>query len=154
MQTLLFSTQIAASPEQVWKSLWESENYQAWTSVFCEGSHYKTDSFTEGSRIHLLAPNGEGMYSILDKIIENQFLAFRHLGVMKDFEEVPPNDETQAWENAIESYELKAEHNGTGLYVRVDTLPEYVNHMNQTFPRALAKLKEMAESRTPPFVPA
>lgn len=144
MKTLQFTININASPQKVWTCLWEIENYKKWTSAFIEGSYYKTDSFTEGNKIHLLAPNGEGMYSLLEKIEELNFLAFKHLGELKNFEEqvnTNPN-----WTNAIESYRLLSSENGTLLKVEVDTLEEYVDFMNKLFPIALQKLKALAES--------
>ncbi|WP_233357739.1 hypothetical protein [Haloflavibacter putidus] len=47
------------------------ESCTKWNSVFGAGNYYKTENFAQGNKIHLLTPNGEGMYSILDKIIEN-----------------------------------------------------------------------------------
>lgn len=146
MKTLEYTVHVQSTPERLWASLWESDNYQKWTSVFTEGSHYKTDAFAEGSKIHLLTPSGEGMYSILDKIIENKFLAFRHLGEMKNFEEQPVDEAVQGWTNAIESYEIFEKEGGVELVVKVDTMEEYVDHMNNSFPQALQKLKQLAES--------
>ncbi len=64
MKTLRFTLTINASPEKVWNALWDLENYKIWTNPFCEGSYYKTDHFSEGSKIHLLTTGGEGMYRV------------------------------------------------------------------------------------------
>lgn len=146
MKTLEFSVHIQSTAERLWNCLWAPENYQEWTSVFTEGSHYRTDTFVEGNKIHLLTPSGEGMYSILDKIIINKFLAFRHLGELKNFEEQPIDEAVQGWTNAIESYEIVEKEGGLELLVKVDTVEEYIHHMNATFPPALQKLKQMAEA--------
>lgn len=37
----------------------------------------------------MLTPAGEGMYSIIDRLEENRYLAFRHLGWVSNFEEQP-----------------------------------------------------------------
>ena len=145
MQNLTFKISINAPVEKVWECLWEQENYTKWTSVFCAGSHYKTDSFTQGNKIHLIAPNGGGMYSILDKIVENELLVFKHLGELENFEEQPIDEKTQGWTDALESYELKPLGNETELTVQVETVEEYVDHMNKTFPLALQELKKIAE---------
>ncbi len=145
MKTLIFEIRIEALPEKVWQSLWKPENYKAWTRIFSEGSYYKTDSFTEGSRIHLLTPAGEGMYSLIDKLEENRYLAFRHLGWISNFEEQPIDQAAEAWTNAMETYQLTESDGGTELIVRVDTVEEYVDHMNRKFPMALEELKRLAE---------
>lgn len=146
MQNLTFTIRINTSTEKVWKYLWELENYTKWNSVFGAGNYFKTESFIQGSKIHLLTPNGEGMYSILDKIVENEILVFKHLGELKNFEEQPIDSKTQGWTNALESYELKLLGNETELIVRVETVEQYVDHMNKTFPLALQELKKITEN--------
>lgn len=146
MQKLLFKITLKASPEKVWNSLWEIENYKKWTGIFCQGSYYVTESFTQGNKIHLLAPNGGGMYSILDQVIENKLLVFRHIGELKDFKEQPIDTQTQIWTNALESYQLTPFENSTELQITVDTIEDYVDLMNNTFPKALEVLKTIAES--------
>jgi len=145
MNTLTFTIQINASPEKVWHSLWDAENYRAWTNPFCKGSYYKTTEFSEGNKIHLLTPDGQGMYSILEKIEQNTYLAFRHLGNIYNFEELPIDAETEQWTNAMETYRLTKNETGTTLTVQVDVIESYLNHMNKTFPIALNELKHISE---------
>lgn len=146
METLNFTIQINATAEKVWNCLWELENYKIWTNPFCEGSHYKTDSFTQGSKIHLLTLSGEGMYSVLETVKENSFLAFKHLGDIKNFEEMPIAGDSETWTGAMETYSLKEIENGTVLTVNVDTLESYVDFMKKTFPLALNELKRISEN--------
>ena len=51
MKKLSFTIDIKAPKEKVWHSLWDEENYQSWTSVFCEGS-YTVSDWNEGSKIY------------------------------------------------------------------------------------------------------
>jgi uncharacterized protein YndB with AHSA1/START domain len=137
MKTLQFEIHIDASPSIIWECLWKLENYKLWTTVFCDGSYYEVNEFKEGNRIHLLTPEGHGMYSVLEKIEENRLLVFRHLGDILDFKE----QENSNWENAFESYELTKNDKGTYLKVAVDTLEKYIPFMEQTLPKALSVLK-------------
>ena len=146
METLNFKISINATPEKVWHCLWESENYKIWTAPFCQGSYYITDSFTQGSKIQLVTPNGDGMYSILETIKENSFLAFKHLGDIKKFEEMPITGESETWTGAMETYTLNKIENGTELTVHVDSLESYVGFMKKTFPLALNELKRISEN--------
>lgn len=145
MKTLHFEININAGPEKVWKSIWDLDNYKVWTKPFGEGSYYKAENFSEGSKIHFLGPNGHGMNSIIEKLDEPNFIELKHLGEVKDFEEEPL--EGQEWSNAIESYELKPIEEGTKLIVNVDTVEQYANSMNETFPMALNELKKLAETK-------
>jgi hypothetical protein len=146
METLIFKVNIKASQDTVWQSLWLPENYKIWTNPFCEGSYYKTDSFTEGNKIHLLTPSGEGMHSIIEHLEENRILAFKHMGELKNFEETPMSPETEIWSGATESYTLNKIDSGTELIVNVDTLEKYIDFMNNTFPLALQELKRISEN--------
>ena len=146
METLNFTIQINATPEKVWNSLWDVENYKIWTNPFCKGSYYKTDNFTEGNKVQLLTPSGEGMYSILETVKENNFLAFKHLGEIKNFEEMPITGESETWTAAMETYKLNEMENGTELTVNVDTMESYVDFMKKTFPLALNELKRISEN--------
>lgn len=144
MKTLHFEININASPEKVWTSLWNLENYKIWTRPFGEGNYYKAENFSEGNKIHFLMPSGDGMYSILEKIDEPRFIALKHVGEIKNFEEQPLKD--QEWSNAMEVYELKLIDEGTKLIVNVDTVEQYIDSMNKTFPLALNEVKKLAEA--------
>jgi hypothetical protein len=144
--TLIFEISIQADAAKVWHSLWNLENYKAWTSVFCAGSYYKTDDFKKGNKIHLLTPNGDGMYSILHDVQENKFLAFKHLGDLKNHNEMPIEGDVLAWSGALETYTLNQNGNTTDLIVHVDTIDTYIDFMNKSFPLALQELKKIAEA--------
>ena len=144
MITLNFSIQINATPEKVWHSITDPEKYKLWTKPFSEGSYYKTDSFTEGSKIHFLTPEGHGMFSLIDSLKENQFVAFKHLGEIKNFEEI---QETQSWTGAMETYILNKTQTGTEVFVKLDTLESDIDSMNKAFPQALQELKHISENQ-------
>ncbi len=143
MITLSYQIQIKATPQELWKYLWEPKHYTQWTSAFSPGCYYQTDHFAKGSKIHLLTPSGDGMYSILDELEENKVLVFKHLGEIKDFEELPIDQNT--WTDAYERYTLHPDENGVTLMVEVDTAKEYIDAMNKLFPKALQELKKITE---------
>lgn len=143
MKRLTFTIYLPATAEKVWSSLWQIENYKKWTTSFCEGTYYKTDHFIQGSKIHFLSPSGAGMYSIIDTLIENKWIVFKHIGELNNFTEQPLNEKTKLWTNAIESYELIQEENGITLTVQVDITEEYADYMSTSFPLALKELKKI-----------
>jgi len=145
MKTLEYTIQINASPEQVWNALWDEENYKKWTTTFCHGSYYKTDGFQVGNKIHFLTPDGQGMYSLINQLETNQYVAFRHIGAMSQFEELPVDKESETWTNAMEIYHLSHHENGTKLRVSVDIIDNHIAFMNKTFPLALSELKKISE---------
>ncbi len=147
MKKLRFSARINASTEKVWDLLWSDVTYRQWTSVFSEGSHAVTD-WKEGSKVLFLGPEGEGMYSTIARKIPNEFMSFKHLGVVKNGKESPLDDETKKWSGAMENYTLKETKESTELSVEIDVTEEMLDYFNETFPKALDKLKALAESRT------
>ena len=146
MQKLEFQINIHASKEKVWNCLWDVENYKKWTNEFCEGSYFKTNSLSQGNTIHFLTPSGVGMFSTIDTCIENKKMIFKHLGEIKDFQELPINEKTKLWSGALESYELIEDEEFITIKASFDTIDEYVDFMNKTFPKALEALKKISEN--------
>lgn len=144
MKTLEFNISINAPREKVWKVLWEDTTYRQWTSAFHEGS-YALSSWKEGARVHFMGPGGDGMFSEIAKLIPNEYMAFRHLGVMKNGKEQPETEETKAWAGAMETYTLKENGSTTELSVSVDVTDTHVNYFNEAFPKALAVVKKISE---------
>lgn len=145
LKTLTFEQQINAPRQKVWEVLWSNDGYREWTSVFSEGSYVETD-WNEGSKILFLSGTGEGMYSEIARKIPNEFMSFRHIGMIKDGKEVPLDDAMRIWSGATENYTLKETNDGTNLIVEMQTTADTESYFFETFPKALLKVKEMAEA--------
>jgi hypothetical protein len=142
VERLVFEIDIEAPAKTVWYNLWSKETYTKWTEQFCEGSYY-IGELIEGSRIHFLSPNGQGIFSDVETFKENEVVNFKHLGEMKDNMEIPVTGDVSQWSGCHEIYML-TEHNGkTHLKVEVDVVKEFVDYMKQTWPIAINKLKEI-----------
>ena len=85
------------------------------------------------------------MFSVIDTSRKNEYMSFTHLGVVKNFEEQPVDDETKSWSGAKESYRLTDKNGKTKLDVELDITEEHADYFNNTFPKAIAKVKELAE---------
>ena len=145
MEKMSFTIKIEAPRERIWETLWNDETYREWTKFFEQGSHAVSD-WEEGSEVKFLTSTGEGMYSVIDKKIENEYIRFKHLGSVIKGERVPFQGEHASWAGALETYELKDSERAVELTAEVDTVAEYVDFTNDTFPKALSKLKELSES--------
>ena len=144
MQRLNFSVDINAAKEKVWDILWDDETYQKWTAAFSEGSYAKTD-WDEGSKVLFLSKEGDGMYSTIARKIPNEFMSFKHMGVVKEGKEQPLDDETRKWSGAMENYALKETGGLTTLLVEMDATDDFADYFKETFPKALDKVKQLAE---------
>lgn len=140
-----FSVKINAPKEKVWDTLWNDESYRKWTSVFSEGSYADTD-WKEGSKVLFLSGDGSGMYSQVARNIPNEFMSFRHLGVVKNGIEQPMDEETKQWSGAMENYRLREKDGVTELTTEMDMTDDFADYFEKTLPQALEKVKELAEN--------
>ncbi|MCR9226815.1 MAG: SRPBCC domain-containing protein [Flavobacteriaceae bacterium] len=140
-----FKIIIKATPEKVWQVLWNDSTYRKWTTVFAEGSFAETD-WQEGSKALFLGPDrGGGMVSRIKRNIPNERMTIEHLGVVKGGVESFESKEAKQWAGAIEEYTLKSVDEGTLLRVEMETIEDYKSFFQETWPKALEKVKELAE---------
>jgi len=147
MKKTFFSIDINAPKEKVWYSLWDDANYQNWTSAFSEGSAAISD-WNQGSKIYFIGPNGAGMSSKISIKKPFDTMAFIHISELKDFKEIPPTDETKSWSGSEERYDLTENNGITTVNVTIDIVDQFAEYFNQAFPKALQKVKEIAEADT------
>ncbi len=144
MEKLHFSIRIHAPKEKVWDTMLQDESYREWTSVFSEGSYYE-GSWEEGSKILFLNPTGSGMVS---RVVQNrpyEFVSVEHLGFVKDGVEDLDSEEVKAMAGAHENYTFRETEGITEVSVDTDTNDEYKAMFEDIWPKALLKLKELAE---------
>ncbi len=144
MEKLEFSIAINASPQKVWDIITGKDTYSQWTAPFSEGSCVETD-WKKGSKALFLDGKGSGMVSEIVESIPGQFLSIHHLGEVKDGVEDPTTYQGEEWGNALENYSLKEVDGKTLWLVEMDMNEQYVQYMNDTWPIALNKVKELAE---------
>ena len=139
---LKFSIDIKAEKATIWKALWNESSYREWASVFFEGSYAVTDDWKEGSKVHFLAPDQSGIYSIIEKHIPNNIIQFKHIGNVVKGKEQPIDNETKKWSGATEIYKLTERKDTNTLAVEIDVMDEHLEFMTNTFPQALEKVKD------------
>lgn len=144
MKTLTFDITIHAPPERVWRTLFEPEGYRAWTAAFCEGSHF-VGSWEQGAKIRFLAPSGDGMSSEIAENRPHEVMSIRHLGMIEKGVEDTTSEKVRAWAPCYENYRLAAVPGGCTVRVSLDTADEWEAYMRDTFPKALALLKDLCE---------
>jgi uncharacterized protein YndB with AHSA1/START domain len=143
MKRKQFTTTIAAPREAVWNALWNDDSYREWTATFAPGSHAETD-WKKGSKVLFLDGKNSGMVSRIEDIRKNEFMSFKHLGTVKDGVE---KLESKDWEG-YENYTLETVGDKTRVAVDLQfgNVPEeFVNQFDDAFPKALEKLREVAE---------
>lgn len=146
MENKNYHVDIHASRERVWQVLWEDAYYREWTSHFTEGSH-AVGEWKKGGKILFLDPNQQGMVSIIEELIPAEYMSFKHIGGVKDGVEDYTSPEIKKYVDAgaRERYTLKEVDGKTSLDIDVDVDESYQEHFENTWPKALKALKELAE---------
>ncbi|MCK0145919.1 SRPBCC domain-containing protein [Arenibacter sp. F26102] len=143
MKNKIFSIIIHAPCERVWEILWSNRTYPKWTSIFSEGSRVETD-WKEGSTALFLNAENNGMVS---RIVANKpysFMSIEHLGYVTNGVEDKSKSALE-WKGAMENYTLIQIEEKTNLIVEMDITDEYLEYFSKTWPKALEKVKKLAE---------
>jgi len=151
MEKLKFTVSIKASANKVFDVMLGISNkstYEQWTALFNPTSTYE-GSWEKGSKILFVGTDDKGekggLVSEISEYIPNQFVSIRHYGLVKANEEITQGPDVEKWANGNENYSF-VENNGiTTVTVELDTTEEFLDHMRQTYPKALDKLKEICE---------
>ncbi|MGH7493025.1 MAG: SRPBCC domain-containing protein [bacterium] len=150
MQKLHFSIVIKAPKEKVWNTMLAEDSYRAWTDAFMPGSgSYYVGDWSEGSKMLFLAPGETGKTSgMVSRIKTNRryaYISIEHLGVMQDGVEDTSSAAAKDWAGALENYTFKEKEGTTEVLVDTDTTEEHKEMFQDTWLKALQKLKELVE---------
>ncbi len=143
MQKLHFSIEIYASKEKVWNTLWEDTTLRDWANIIDEGM-YMAGETKEGAEVQFISEvGGYGVTSLIETYRPNEFVLFRHMADTKDkgTEEREPE-----WTGGQESYSLTEQGGTTTLTIEMDAPPEQVETFKERLPKALKRVKELAEN--------
>lgn len=151
MNKLQFSIHISAPIHQVFDimlGISDISTYEQWTALFNPTSSYK-GNWEKGSKMLFVGcdENGElgGMVSEIADHIPNQYMSIRHYGLVKGNVEMTTGPDVEKWANGYENYTFEAQNDSTIVKVDMDITPDFSAYMNETYPKALAKLKEICE---------
>jgi uncharacterized protein YndB with AHSA1/START domain len=150
MQKMHFSTTIKAPKKKVWHTMLDDDTFRIWTSAFNPGgsSWYEGD-WNQGSKIRFLGlgENGktEGMVSRIKENRAYEFVSIEHLGVVQDGQEDTTSDAARKWAPAFENYTFTGKNGVTEVQVDMDVADEHTQMFESSWPKALEKLKQLAE---------
>ena len=129
----------------------DDKPYREWTAAFNPGSYYKGD-WSKGSKILFLGPDpktGEegGMVSRIAENKPYEFISIEHLGIVINGVEDSTSEEARKWAPAFENYTFKEKGGATEVLVEMDIEDENKKMFEEMWPKALQKLKEIAEKQ-------
>lgn len=122
--------------------------YEQWTAVFNPTSTYE-GNWNKGSKILFTGTDekGErgGMVSEVAEHISNRFVSIKHYGIVKADKEITEGAEVEKWAGGFENYIFEETNGVTKVSVHLDAAEDFMDHMNQIYPKALERLKEICE---------
>jgi hypothetical protein len=151
MKNLQFNVSIHAPINKVYDFMLginSKSTYEQWTALFNPSSTYE-GSWEVGNKILFIGVDekGEkgGMVSKIAENIVNRFVSIQHYGLIKADEEITEGPEVDKWANGFENYTF-VENNGiTTVTVDLYMTEDFLDYMNETYPKALEKLKVFCE---------
>ena len=151
MKKLQFKTSIQAPVHEVYDlmlGMSDKSTYEQWTALFNPTSTYD-GNWDKGSKIYFRGTDekGEkgGMVSEIVDNVPDRFVSIRHYGLLKGNTEITEGAKVEKWANGFENYTFEENKGTTTVTVDLDTAEDFVDYMDQTYPRALEKLKEICE---------
>ncbi len=150
MKKLHFNITINAPKEKVWHAMLDKESYKEWTLVFNAGGSYYKGDWSKGSKILFIGPDPKtgkegGMVSRIAENKPYEFISIEHVGIVNDGVEDTTSEEAKKWTPAFENYTFKETNGATEVLVDMDGADEYAEMFEGMWPKALQRLKEIAE---------
>ena len=148
LKEISFEKIIDAPTREVYDKMLNLESYREWTSVFNGDSTYK-GSWDKGSKILFVGVDKDGkeggMVSRIDENIPGEFVSIEHLGIVEDGREITDGPKVEGWAGIKEEYFFKDENGKTKLVASMGCTDEFKEYFENTWPKALDKLKEICE---------
>ena len=151
MQKLQFKVSIHAPAAKAYDIMLGISNkltYEQWTSLFNPTSTYE-GSWDKGSKILFIGVDEKGEKGgIVSKIadsIPNQFVSIQHYGLVQGNKEITEGPDVEKWANGYENYSFEENNGNTTVTVDLDTTEDFLDYMNEKYPKALNRLKEICE---------
>lgn len=151
MNKLQFKVDINAPLDKVYDTmlgLSDKSTYEQWTALFNPTSSYE-GSWHKGTRIHFVGidENGEkgGMVSEIAENIPGKFVSIKHIGLLVAGKEILEGPDVEKWTGGFENYSFKESHGISEVVVEIDAMEDFESYMNESYPKALNKLKEIIE---------
>lgn len=148
IENIHFEIHINAPVEKVYKTMLDKEHYREWTKEFNPTSYFK-GNWEQGSKMLFIGTDKDGtvggMVSRIKENNPNKQLVIEHLGILKGEEEIISGPDVEGWAGAMESYTFRKDNNKTKLLVDMDSNAEFKSYFEETWPKALNRLKSICE---------
>lgn len=144
MKEMKCTVEIHAPRETVWNTLWQDETFRQWASIIDPGT-YMVGELKAGNEVQFIsAENGYGVTSLVEELVVNEHLLLKHKA---DTQEVGARERKDEWTGGKETYNLSERDGITTLAVAFDVPLEMEEYFMVAYPKALNRVKELAERK-------
>ncbi|MCY1516715.1 hypothetical protein D9M68_513640 [compost metagenome] len=148
MKKQTYQISIHAPASEVYRIMLGKTTYKLWTAEFNPTSDFE-GSWNKGDKIYFTGINAEGkkegMVARIAENIPDQFISISHLGILDGEKEITEGPMVEEWAGAHENYTFRENNGLTTVLVEVDTSEKYLSYFDETWPKALNRLKELCE---------
>lgn len=150
MQKLDFKIAINASINTVYSITIDKRHFPIWTEIFAPNSHFE-GSWDEGKILIYKCPDEKGkMQGMVNKIMKNKpnrEIFIQPIGIIEDGKEIHSGEKVKDLDESFENYLFEKKGDGTELHIRVSVFDKFEDYFNETWPKALEKLKFICENK-------
>lgn len=151
MEKLQFKESIHAPAQKVYElmlGLKDKLTYEYWTAEFNPTSTFE-GSWQKDSKIYFIGTDESGkkggMVSMIEAHLPAAFVSIKHIGFLDGDLEVTTGEQVEKWAGGHENYSFEEKEGITTVTVDLDTIEDYKAYFEESYPKALLKLKELAE---------
>jgi len=152
MEKKQYTIEINAPSEKIFDimlGLSDKNTYEKWTALFNPTSTYE-GSWAKGEKIYFIGTdekgNRGGMVARIAENIPNQFVSIQHYGILDGDNEITEGPQVEQWAGGHENYRFENKGELTTVTVEVDVTDEHLEYFDNTYPKALKRLKKLVES--------
>ncbi len=149
MKRLQYSIDIKGPASRTAGIMLGKDTYKEWTSAFNPTSDFE-GGWNKGDKIYFIGTSAEGkkegMVAEIAEHIPGRFVSIRHYGLYEDGREITEGPDVEKWAGGLENYTYEEKDGVTTVTVDVDVTENHIDYFNDTYPKALEKLKALCES--------
>jgi CubicO group peptidase (beta-lactamase class C family) len=147
----VFEIDISAPASVVWSAMLDDATYRDWTTAFADGAYYE-GGWALGDTIRFLGPDGPdgpdgqgGLFGTIVACVPNEYVSVEYLGQILNGVDDTTSEVARSFAGSHESYSFSEVDGVTTVRVELETVPEFAEMFAGMWPRALARLAEIAQ---------
>ena len=147
MKNLKYNITINASPQKVWDTMIGQETYKQWTATAWPGSDFKGE-WKQGENLKFVGnEDGAGTLASVTTLDPYEKILLTHIALLQAGSvEDTESEWAKKWVGSKEAYSFAENKGTTNLTIDMQIYPDWADMFDESWPTALARLKEICET--------